>query len=475
MSLDEWLATNYDRENYTTDLVAVYEPIKGKQRSNFDYYYKVVDVRDDFCAARSATHFVIPLGVPISLHNTRALWLKKHDDELFCNAAMDGRKSEPSLNLCAHADFSRAGDFLHYATQDGASFDMNVSVALYVIETMQFYCANFPEYNKLCQDIFHMPQVSDSMQKYIACIVLGVDYSLDELDVIVRTSIGRNKDDLAFTTGLLVLLPMVKQLFAETKSSALRQRLVARTHSEFTSKLASIDLTVKRTDSWWYDVVCTLATSFGLTSPWVSKLRLELGPKPGKVGSKRPDPKIVLPNNHMSWLRGRSTDMRVVQLATGARLVGQNSHSKCQFNLVPSLKATAIQSYCVDLTFGNISVSSDPESQGRTLLASSPITVNFDTRQNICVVTQNDSKFTLASQRLTIRFSGGLLTITKMYPGTLSASNADICAICLTEVDDDDHSTDCEHRHHAHCINTWIGHCLETDVEPTCPVCRALI
>lgn len=422
VSVSEWIDTNFDPSNYTSDLVATYEST-GVRRSNNDYFYKVVSVTNDYRAARTLGNFVIPLGVPLNLVRTKAAWLKKHDDELFCNAARTGRSSEPSWNLCAHADFTRAGDFMHHAARKGEDFVMHVSVAITIIESMKFYCANIPEYREMCLRVFQMPKASDSMQKYIACIVLDVDYSPMELDLIVRTAITRNrkssKDDLSPLSAMLVLLPMVKKLFEDTRSRAIRQNhpaLAARMLLEYNSILATLVMTVKQKDPIWIDAVCALAICFGLPSDEVSKLRSELGTK--RVLAKRFVLTYQLPNDHMSWIRGRSADMRVVKLDNGASAIGLGPHTKCQFNLVPSIKSLAMQSYRLDMIDqrGHISVGSSPESEERDMLASSPIVVHFDTRGNTCLCIQDYTRSVLASQLLTIRFSGGTLTVTKIYP-----------------------------------------------------------
>lgn len=101
---------------------------------------------------------------------------------------------------------------------------------------MNFYCDYSAAYKELTQRVFDMPQLSDSMQKYIACIVLGKTYSPIELVTMVRTTINRNrkwgKDDLSYTFALLILLSEVKTMFADTWVLPMSPDLICRRASD---------------------------------------------------------------------------------------------------------------------------------------------------------------------------------------------------------------------------------------------------
>lgn len=521
VTVTEWVDLHYDALNYTSNRIAVYEKIGEKQKE--DYTYKVKHVLHDYRDTRIRnTSDVILLGVPIVL-DAKASWLKKHDDELFCRART-GNASEPDWSHCVHADYTRAGDFLFSATRHGESFKKQISVAISVIETMRFYCDHVSEVRDLSQRIFDMPQLSDSMQKYISCIVLDMEYSPSELLTMIKTTINRNRkwsaDDLSSTSALLILLPMVKQLFNRTRvfgvedsacsASANRQQQVTRLLRDYSLRMSCLDMTVKYAlaspssnhrqnnhdhlarhhkdiviiNPAWIDLVCKLATSFGVPNTYVDILRLDLTKESISIPHStigRLIMKFDLPNDHISWVRDRSRDMRVVKRGQGFRADGLSQHTKCQLTLVPSL-LTSTQSYQLDLAGGG-TVSVTPDSQSmdvRKMLTTSPIIIRLDQKNNTCVVNQGHIQFSFSCKRLTIMFSGVYLSVTPIRPSgsddsCASASDvADICGVCLddTESSDVKYITDCRHTFHRQCIDAWMDHCSSTYVQATCPMCR---
>lgn len=110
----------YKPHNYSSKCAAVY--VKTCEKQKEDYSLRVSHISDDFRSMRVSTLFVILLGVPF-VCNADVLWLKKHDDELFCRAR-SGKEAEPNWSHCVHADFTRAAEFLFRATRTDREFEM---------------------------------------------------------------------------------------------------------------------------------------------------------------------------------------------------------------------------------------------------------------------------------------------------------------------------------------------------------------
>lgn len=513
VDVQEWVDTYYIPDNYTSNRMAVYEQT-GK-RNNEDYTYRVSRTGDRYREARiqsSNRENVLLLGVP-KLSDMRSDWLKLHDDERFCSART-GIKSEPSWCHCVHADYSRAGDFMFSATRHGEDFEMQLGVAISVLETMRYYSERESEVKALSTRIFDMPQVSDSMQKYIACIVLDKEYSPDDLKIMVQTSIVRNRkwnaDDLSSTAALLILLPLVGRLFRNTRgqSSSCRQSAVPQVHEEFKAILASLNMCAKYhaspadtcDDGWttvgkakacactinpeWIGTACGLAISFGVPQALVQSMRRELQEEnTSPITTGKLVVKFILPSDTVSWIRNTPVDTRVVRVENGVRVVGLNSHTRCKLTLCPDTRA-ASRSFRVDpmphiLGCGTVSVSSGGKRRAaQSLLTTLPIMVEMDLRSNECVIQQGNIEFSVQCNRLNICFSGGMLAVTPTFMRNDTAAKIcaarDVCCICLmdTEPSQVKYTTDCHHTYHKSCMNKWIEHCTD---HPTCPMCRASI
>lgn len=502
VSLEKWIDRYYIPANYNSGRVAVYEQIGQKQKE--DYTYRVKSVEENFRPIRAQNEDVILLGVPYVI-DTNVEWLKKYEDEKYCNRR-SGLQSEPSWCHCVHADYSRAGEFLFSATRPDEDFELQLGVAISVLETMRFYCQQVHEVKELSRKIFDMPQVSDTMQKYIACIVLGECYNPVELLTMVQTAITRNlrwkSDDLLSTSAMLILLPLVKHLFTDSKQDCIsRQSAVPQIHEEYKAKLASFDMFVKyhqgatasQSDNWnaaktakasryavnakWINTVCELAANFGVTQVLLQSLQQEMQDTTGQMVFK-----FKLPNEDVPWIRNRAPEMRVVRFPQGARAVGLSIQHRCYLTLSPKTR-DVIQYYCVHFKptcegGGTFSVSSDRERcTTKNLMTTHPIHLEMNTQSSTCLVKQGNVEFTLDGKRLNVQFSGGALTMTaslrKAVTGnTCSADNS--CGICLmdTEPSHIKYITDCKHIYHKQCIDRWINHCVG---KPTCPMCRCKI
>lgn len=64
------------------------------------------------------------------------------------------------------------------------------------------------------------------------------------------------------------------------------------------------------------------------------------------------------------------------------------------------------------------------------------------------------------------------------------ASLDEECAVCFLPLADDDQDEDeapdvcmlpCDHLFHNACLDSWISKCAEKNIEPSCPMCRAVI
>lgn len=498
VTAEQWVDRYYKADNYTSTRIAVIERTGTRNRD--DFTYRVESIGDNFREARihhtyRSTKSVILLGLPTVVDQTTS-WLKLHDDQVFCNSR-SGTESDPLWCHCVHADYSRVGDFIFSATKPLEDFELQLGVAISVLETMRFYSDRVAEVKALSRKVFDLPQVSDSMQKYIASIVLGDDYTPVELLTMVQTVITRNlrrNADLLSTAAMLILLPMVKQLFSDPNEDSIsRQSAVPRIHQEYKAKLASLDLSsASQSDNWiaakqaksswgdanstWVGAVCLLALNFGVTETLVQSLRRELrGISAGKAVFS-----FKLPNEDVPWIRNRSDEMRIVKQTPtttgGARAAGLSIHTRCSLTLSPS----GTQSYSVVLVplsqgGGAVSLSSELEKwTTKCMLTTVPIHIEMDHRINACVIKQGNVEFTLQGRRLNIQFRGGFLTMTPVHrtrTGKGCCDANEVCGICLldTEPSHIKYVTDCKHTFHKHCIDQWINHCT---TKPTCPMCR---
>lgn len=512
---NEWVKKYFVPESYSCTRVAVIEQTGQKQREDFSY--RAVSVGGDFSKTRSCDtipeHLLILLALPIVTDIVtdndaiqKIIWLKLSDDERFCNAR-SGIQSQPSWCHCVHADYSRACDLIFSATKPGEDFRLQLSVAISVLETIRYFSNVIPEVKELSRNIFDLPQVSDTMQKYIASIVLSEEYSSQELLTMVQTAINRNlkwnAQDLHSTAAMLILLPMVKRLFSNTtETSVSRQNAVSRVHREYVAKLESFDLDVKyqssqnatQSDNWnvskqartslgqinsrWINTLCMLAANFEVNQLLVEELRQELQDATGKVVFK-----FKLPNHQVSWILNRSDQLRLVKIdGQGARAAGLSIHTRCYLMLSPDSRACA-QFYSVDLQTlseggGTISLSSNLDVRATTrMLPKIPILIEmrkFDT-----VIKQGNVEFTLKGRRVNIQFCGGYLTMKPLDPCTIGliikgCAADETCAICLlnTEPSHIKYITKCKHTYHKLCIDKWINHCNTGSIVPTCPMCR---
>lgn len=282
-SVTEWVPGNY------TDGRAVVYDIVG-ERDEEDFTYRVKEFVDDYQPARHLSEHVMLLGLPIVLDEF-TMKLKKSEDELFCREK-SGKPSDPNWSHCVHADYSRADDFMFSATTPGQDFELQLSGAISVLEIMKYYNDAVPAVKHLNRRVFGLRQATGSLQKYIACIILDKDFTPDELMTIVETAITRkkySKDDLASTAAMLILLPLVRQLFqgTQTPTAEDRQSAVPRIHKEFKATLATFKMLSRSDGGWrdakvcvspinhpqWIETACQLAANFGVTQTHVEMIR----------------------------------------------------------------------------------------------------------------------------------------------------------------------------------------------------------
>lgn len=282
------LVSNHVPGNYSNTSALVYDLVDSN--SIHDRTFRVTRVAESYQEARIQKLYVIPLGVPLILdYNTK--YLKLVEDELFYRLT-NGEMSELSWDHCVRADYCRADDFIFSAIRHDQDFQLQLTGTISILETMRAYCENIPEVKDLNERMFEMPQ-TNRLQKYIACIVLDKDYSSAELLLMVQSLITRKKyqtDDLSNMAGMLILLPMVRQLFRGTLQAD-RQSSVTRIHQEFKAKLASLRILSRADGVWrkadvetcggsnnsqWINTACELAANFGITDTDVESLRQEM-------------------------------------------------------------------------------------------------------------------------------------------------------------------------------------------------------
>lgn len=391
--------------SHTVRRFAVYE-VTGK-RDRDDNTHKVTSILDgDYCEALLEHEYVIPMGDAISSHDTDATLLKMRVDEIFCNKRRIGKESEPNWTHCVHADSTRACDFLLCATQDDDDLYYQVEVSVAVIAQMKLYASEVPEYKETFENVFNWLQLSDTMQKYIACIVLGKDFSPFELATMVRTTVNRNtkwSGDLSRSVALLILLPLLKELFKDKSGSlAEREDMVEQLYEDYHNQLEKFDLKVRMYNPNWVDVVCNLAECFGVPcGPVLDELRSDLSDlKHAAEGSKL---KIRVPSDEISWVSDQADDMRIVKVGDGIRADGLHNLTKCCFTMQPPDNVYQL----VFKGRGAISVGSGPDEV--KLRTSSPIVITkvFEVYE----VRQNDAICALICDSLTLNFYGGQIVM----------------------------------------------------------------
>lgn len=413
IAISDWLsAGNFNAENYTDTRIAILETTGKRER--FDYTYKVTEVRDDgYVDAFMRGENVILLGVPLRADMADTIWLKLNDGERFCNLRKNGNESEPSWCHSLHADLARAGNFVLYATKSGEDFKLQLGVCISIIETMRFHYATVPEFKALFERIFDMLQLSDNLEKYIACIVMDEEYSSYALETVFRTAINRNakwtKDNFSSSAALLILLPMVGQLFKDTDSPAIRQSLVAGMEKEYHANLASVNIRAERENRDWVDVLCSLADSFGIQSGDVDRLRPELEIM---QETKALYIKFDLQKDPISYVSDVGDNMRTRKLGGGFIADGLHSQTRCHFTLEPSLMDDR-KPYSVEFDGrGFISVVSLLLTvEEISMVASAPFTISVDQQMSMCMISQGDNEFTVTCESLMIRFWGGSVTV----------------------------------------------------------------
>lgn len=504
--MESWLTSHYDPTVYTSTRAALCEVVRC--RDSEDFTYKVLSIvpcfREEMIANKTEVALTLLLGVPLRIHGEA--WMKKYLDMHFC-ALRTRRTSEPDWCHVVHADYSRVGDFLFQATQRGQDFKMHLSVAISVIQGLKFYNANVPEVNRLSNQIFNMPQVSDTMQKYIACIILDKDYSQNELKVMVQTALQRSlkwKSDVTSSSALLVLLPMVKELLSHKGVDPLEH--MEYMHTTYKQKMASYHLKVNAYDqklaatqavgdgSWtqvrrrpfraksgaqkWIGAAMLLANEFGVHGSEASSLYQSL---------KHVDPgsghamKYELPNERVPWISNTSTHLRVVKLRYGILAVGLSLNHLCSMRLSPNpLAVTA--SYLIELKdtiqHAILSITGDKQCGRNNLLSTHPINVHMDLKNSSCVIQQGFTEFTVPAKELIIGFKGGFLFVTPITPRQFVASTStEICGICLCDClpSEVKHITKCKHIYHETCLEDWVTHCETVGNTHSCPLCRGRI
>lgn len=217
---EEWAKRFFVPTNYRSQRTAVFHHTGRK--TNEDPVHKLHSIEDNYVQTMVDTFkgTTDKLGATVCLleppieYTNEARTVKMDDDALYFNEQHTGVLGAWDVTL--DADYSRMQCCIFDATTSKNSRQVheNIEVALSVLHVHKYFYERTEELKRLTKIVYDMPRMRDTMQKYIACIVMEKDFDTTQLETMFNTVVQRNQKfgrNLPSLYGLLVLCPLIKQ------------------------------------------------------------------------------------------------------------------------------------------------------------------------------------------------------------------------------------------------------------------------
>lgn len=524
--ISEWLDIYYIPSNYSSSRVAIL--IKKDNKKNGDIIYEFKEFQDDYKISqlqnynktKGIQYNAVLLSSPNNF-NIKTQCIKQDGDMWYYGGLLVHNKHNWDITM--DSDYSRINNLGFQATMNSNMFESCVEIIICIIRTHNYFCSHVPELVDLTIKIRETPKLSDTMQKYIACLFTindtDFEYQDEDLYTMWLTAIQRGlkykESDLKRKTALAILLPLIKIMNNEDDEP----RVIAKNiHKKYISIVSNINLDVSIeekkvynvTDNWnlvkqnnkittdstidsitnWNNSVCMLGRHFGISEKKLVSLKSFLSnPNKGPLIFE-----FKLRSDKIDWITNMRQDynnslMRIIKNNNGSheqvRIIGININTTCWFTL--NCNSNELYTINIDVFNGcNISVSSENNTKDRHILnviTSTNVNVNtftvrFNAMKNTCIINQDNTEFEIPSRRLNIKFTGCIMIITKskvkLNTLTHTQSTQSMCCICLNDFKQSEkkHITKCNHKFHIKCIDPWITKCIDNYSTVTCPLCR---
>lgn len=472
--VEEWLKVYFDSTNYLSTRAAIFD-FKEK-KLNGDLVYTLRNIVDDYADAKlnsfdgvynssNGVNYSVMLLEPPLRYDVGAKSVKQDDDVIMYNMQRTGLHFGWDITL--DSDYTRIQNCLFDAASVSAPKQKaidNIDVALSVLRVHSYYYDNESSLRTLTETVFEMPQMRDTMQKYISSMILNRQFDSAQLDTMFNTVVNRNRkhsNDRLNPDSLmafLVLMPIIRKHFNQSADPYTQAPIIYKAYKTAIASLPSVNDPHKR--------ITAMGRIFGAVGKNTTGHTLR------NLHTNNTNVRLRYFNDDCSWIEP-SNHVRMKKMNDDrVRLVGINMDRTTMIKVCCPENGSILLINVIPLTSTKVRASISTSSNNQICLdvgETSCISVCDD---NITVKYGNNDIWQIPHKTVfMVTFQNAALEIQKTN-GTsfISKYNQDMCCICLDDLCNyRQRVLPCNHQVHTECLNQWQRQCHKY----ICPICKA--